>query len=80
VNNTESSNTVNISVDGISVLLDYSEYYDEWFEAETEECRACYGTGMDSDEVYDCDICFGEGVVSVLPMPKKSSPDGLTDD
>lgn len=67
------SNSINVSVEGNSVLLNYSEYYDEWFEAETQECRACYGTGMDKDEIYDCDVCFGEGVVSVLPMPKKSS-------
>jgi hypothetical protein len=64
------SNSVSISVEGMSVLLDYSEYYDQWFDAETEECRICYGTGMDKDEIYDCDACFGEGVVSVLPILK----------
>jgi hypothetical protein len=58
-----SSNSENMSTDGSSVLLNYSDYYDEWFEAETEECHECYGTGMDKDEMYDCPACWGEGVI-----------------
>ncbi len=45
----------------------YSEsVYDEVFE----ECRSCYGTGMDKDEIYECPDCGGEGVVYLLPLRK----------
>lgn len=36
------------------VSYDDDEFY--------EECRACYGTGMDKDEVFECESCGGDGV------------------
>ena len=50
-----------------SALLRYEEYYDEYFNAEETECWSCYGTGLDRDEVYDCPVCFGDGVLLTTP-------------
>ncbi len=44
-----------------SNLLNYAEYYEEWDDQDWEECRTCYGTGLDADEIYDCADCGGEG-------------------
>lgn len=52
-----------------STLTNYSEDFDEWLDAETEECRACYGTGLDKDEIYDCPVCAGEGEVTISVGP-----------
>ena len=46
-----------------SNLLDYEEYYDEYDETLEKECPACYGTGLDKDEIEDCSYCWGEGYV-----------------
>jgi DnaJ-class molecular chaperone len=48
-------------------ITNYGEYYDQWDNAEEEECPDCYGTGLDKDEVYDCPTCWGEGYIPVLP-------------
>jgi DnaJ-class molecular chaperone len=44
-----------------------SKFYEEWDNAEEEICPACKGTGLDKWEEYDCETCFGEGV---LPPPE----------
>lgn len=50
-----------------SNMSNYSEYYDEWDDdEEVEECSACYGTGLDRDEMYDCEVCGGEGEIRIV--------------
>jgi len=44
-----------------SNLLNYGDYYEQWDEQDWEECTFCYGTGLDSDELYDCIACGGDG-------------------
>lgn len=48
-----------------SVLSNYSEAYTAWNDAETTECPDCKGTGLDRDEIYDCETCYGEGEIVV---------------
>lgn len=58
---------------------DYEESMYDDFTAEIdntfEECRGCYGTGMDDDEIYECPDCGGEGVIYHLPL---KLPPGFT--
>lgn len=49
-----------------SNISNYSQFYEAWDDDEWwEECTSCYGTGMDSDEVYDCVGCGGEGEIRI---------------
>jgi len=60
-----------------------SEFYDQWDEDEYwEECPACRGTGMDRDEIYDCEECGGEGEIRIYDhknITEISVPQPLTD-
>lgn len=48
-----------------TTLSNYGSTYDAWYDAETIECPECRGTGMDRDELYDCELCFGECVIVI---------------
>jgi len=60
----------------------HAGFYDEWdADDEWEECPDCYGTGLDRDEIYDCETCGGEGEVRIyVPenMSEISIPQPLT--
>jgi hypothetical protein len=51
-----------------SNLLNYGDYYDQWDEADEEECPSCFGTGLDRDEMYDCPACYGEGFMPAVKI------------
>jgi hypothetical protein len=63
-----------------SALIRYSEYYDEYFEAEEEECPDCHGTGLDREEIFDCETCYGDGVITILPKGLTAAPEAATMD
>lgn len=54
--------TISTEIPVESVLSNYSDAFDE-YDDKYEECRACYSTGMDRDEIYECEDCGGEGVI-----------------
>ena len=51
-----------------SNLSNYDEFYEAWDYAQEVECPDCYGTGLDRDEIYECETCFGEGYL-ILDLP-----------
>lgn len=53
------------TIDVGSALSNYSDTYTAWNDAETIECPDCKGTGLDRDEIYDCELCYGEGEIVV---------------
>jgi len=55
-----------VMVLGESALANYAEYYDEWDNADTEECPDCYGSGMDRYERFECPTCYGEGEIPIV--------------
>ena len=64
------TNSIGVTIQGVtahgSSLLNYSDTYEAWDEEEGTECKACYGTGLDRDEIFDCEVCAGEGIVIPL--------------
>jgi DnaJ-class molecular chaperone len=46
-----------------SAMSNYASVYSAWDSADEEECPVCRGTGLDRDEVYDCEECAGEGYI-----------------
>jgi hypothetical protein len=66
-----SINTIEVG----SALSNYDSYYEVWNNAETEDCPVCRGTGLDRDELYDCEYCYGEGE---LPVLTETFPEALT--
>ena len=50
-----------IAIEGKTALTE--KFYEEWDNAEEEICPSCKGTGLDRWEEYDCEMCFGEGVL-----------------
>ena len=49
-----------------SVYSNYASAYESWNDAEEKECPSCHGTGLDREEIYECETCFGEGYVVPL--------------
>jgi DnaJ-class molecular chaperone len=43
-----------------------NKMYEEWDSSEEEICPSCKGTGLDKWEEYDCETCYGEGVLPPL--------------
>ncbi len=56
--------TTQTSISYGSALSNYSDAYAAWDNAEEKECSACYGTGLDRDEIEDCPVCWGEGYIA----------------
>lgn len=46
-----------------TIYSNYSSAYVAWNNSYEEECPECRGTGLDRDEIYDCEYCYGEGVI-----------------
>lgn len=57
------------------MTTNYAQAYNEWYDCLEEECPECHGTGLDRDEIYDCDTCFGEGVIvyAVAPVEEEAA-------
>lgn len=49
-----------------SAFTNYATVYSSWDSADEEECPDCKGTGLDRDEIYDCETCGGEGYLVPL--------------
>lgn len=56
-----------------SVYSNYGDYFEAWNDGIEEECPECRGTCMDRDELYDCKLCFGEGVLVFFELPDENS-------
>lgn len=55
----------------------YAEVYESWYDSASEICPECRGTGLDRDEIYDCETCFGEGVIVYAVGQPWDRPDDL---
>lgn len=51
-----------------SVYSKYADMYSAWDVESTRRCPDCRGTGLDRDEIYDCETCFGEGYLPEIDL------------
>jgi DnaJ-class molecular chaperone len=49
-----------------SAMSNYAQFYSAWDSADEVECPDCKGTGLDRDEIFDCEYCAGEGYLVSL--------------